>query len=148
MFTTIDVLIAVAGIIAVLLAWLFTKQSAHNRLCAVNEKLAQQEVQLAQLISTSHELRQQKELLLQQSAKTEGLLQSATEQCNGLKRYQRDNEILNSQLTLYKTKFHAAEEKLELQKAELEMIGSQFKHEFKNPCTNYFRRENRKVYGS
>ena len=93
MLTTIDILIAAAGIAAAILAWLFTKQSAHTKFCTVNEKLAQQEVHLAQLSTACNELRQQKEMLLQQSAKAEGLLQSTTEQCNGLKRYQRDNEI-------------------------------------------------------
>lgn len=144
MLTTTDILIAAAGIIAAILAWLFTKQSAHSRLCAAHEKLAQQETQLAQLTKAANELRQQKDILLQQSAKTEGLLQSMTEQCNGLKRYQRDNEIINTQLTLYKTKFHAAEEKLELQKAELEMIGSQFKYEFRNLAQTIFEEKTEK----
>ena len=132
MLSTIDIVIAAAGFVLAIIAWLAAKQSANGKLCAAAEKLSQQEAHLAQLTNTGNELRQQKEQLIQQYAKTEGLLQSMTEQCNGLKKYQRDNEILNNQLAMFKEKFHAAEEKLELQKAELEMIGNQFKHEFKN----------------
>ncbi len=132
MITTIDIGIAVAGVLLSVVVWLLTRQSANNRLAVAGEKLLQLEQQVAQLTHSSNELRQQKEWLLQQAAKMEGQLQAMTEQCNSLKKYQRDYEILSGQLTLFKTKFHAAEEKLELQKAELEMIGDQFKHEFKN----------------
>lgn len=132
MLSTIDFIIVAAGFVIAVIAWLIAKQSGNGKLYAATEKLMQQEAHLAQLISNCNELRHQKEQLIQQYAKTEGLLQSMTEQCNGLKKYQRDNEILNNQLAMFKEKFHAAEEKLELQKAELEMIGSQFKHEFKN----------------
>ncbi len=132
MITTVDIMIAVAGIVAAFIAWMLARQSVMGKLSAASEKLLQQEAYIAQLTTNCNELRQQKEQLIQQSAKTEGQLQMVTEQCNGLKKYQRDNEILNSQLTLFRTKFHAAEEKLEHQKAELEMIGSQFKHEFTN----------------
>ncbi len=132
MLTTTDIIIIVAAVIVALIVWLITKQYFSNRLSAINEKALQYENTIAQLTNNGNELHQQKEQLIQQFAKTEGLLQSVTEQCNVLKKYQRDNEILNNQLTMFKTKFHAAEEKLELQKAELEMIGNQFKHEFKN----------------
>ncbi len=132
MLSTIDILIAAAGIVVAIVVWLVTKQSYIRKIFAENEKLLQQENYIAQLTQNTNELRVQKEQWIQQSSKTEGLLQSVTEQCNGLKRYQRDNEILNNQLAMFKEKFHAAEEKLELQKAELEMIGSQFTHQFKN----------------
>ncbi len=132
MLTTMEIVIAVAGVVVAIVVWLLARQSGMSKLSAANEKLLQQEAHIAQLTNNCNELRLQKEQLIQQYAKTEGLLQSLTEQCNGLKKYQRDNEILNSQLILYKTKFHAAEEKLELQKSELEMIGSRFQHEFKN----------------
>ncbi len=132
MLTTTDTIIIIAALAAIVITWLMAKQSAAAKLQAATERLTQQERQIAQLTNQCNELRSGKEQLIQQFAKTEGMLQSVTEQCNGLKRYQRDNEILNNQLAMFKEKFHSAEEKLELQKAELEMIGSQFKHEFKN----------------
>ncbi len=131
MLSTIDILIITTGVVVAIVVWLITKITYKNKLSSANEKLLQQEHLIAQLTHNGNELQMHKENLLQQAAKTEGLLQSLTEQCNGLKKYQRDNEILNTQLILYKTKFHAAEEKLEVQKAELEMIGSQFTHQFK-----------------
>ena len=132
MLSTVDLFIAAAGLVVALIVWLMAKQSNIRKMSAMNEKLIQQEQHIAQLTSNCNQLRQHKDQLLQQSAKTEGLLQSMTEQCDGLKRYQRDNEILNGQLSMFKEKFHAAEDKLEQQKADLEMIGGQFKHEFKN----------------
>ncbi|MDQ2752652.1 MAG: DNA recombination protein RmuC, partial [Bacteroidota bacterium] len=131
MLSTINILIAAGGIVVAIVIWLITRGAYNSKLSVANEKVLQDEHLIAQLTNNCNELQVHKENLLQQSAKTEGLLQSLTEQCNGLKKYQRDNEILNNQLILYKTKFHAAEEKLEVQKAELEMIGSQFTHQFK-----------------
>ncbi len=131
MLSTIDILIIAAGIVVAIVVWLITRITYKNKLSSANEKVLQQENLIAQLTNNGNELQLHKENLLQQAAKMEGFLQSLNEQCNGLKKYQRDNEILNNQLILYKTKFHAAEEKLEVQKAELEMIGSQFTHQFK-----------------
>ena len=132
MFSNFILPAATAVIVVAVVVWLITKQYFGSRLLAANEKALQQANSLTQLTENCNDLRRQKDQFLQQSAKMEGQLQMVSEQCNALKKYQRDNEILNNQLVMFKTKFHAAEEKLELQKAELEMIGNQFKHEFKN----------------
>ena len=144
MISTVDISIAISGIVLSVIVWLLTRQAALSKLTSVNEKLLQQENQVATLTATCNELRQGKELLVGHSAKLEGQLNMLTEQCNSLKKYQRDNEIVNNQLMLFKTKFHAAEEKLELQKAELENIGTHFKFEFKALAQTIFEEKSQK----
>ena len=77
-------------------------------------------------------LQGEKETLIRQCVQAESQLSFLNEQYNLSKRYQKENELLLSQLAMFKAKYHATEEKLETQKQEIESLGNRFRFEFRN----------------
>ncbi|HRI20532.1 MAG TPA: DNA recombination protein RmuC [Panacibacter sp.] len=133
MITTPIILILIAAVLLTgIIVWLVQRSLLNNKLLITNERL-QQQLQLVNRLQQQHnELQTEKESLLQQYAKAENQVQFLNEQYAFSKRYQKDNEILQSQLSMFKAKYQSAEEKLESQKKDIEQLGEHFKVEFKN----------------
>jgi DNA recombination protein RmuC len=65
-------------------------------------------------------------------AMAESRLQLLEEQYQVCQRQQKEYQVMQSQLAMFKAKFQAAEEKLASQKMEMEQLGEKFRSEFKN----------------
>jgi len=130
--TTLDIILVAAVIVTTIIVWLIQRFVTVRRLAVTRERLQQHLLMTAQLQQLNKTLQTEKENLLQQVAIGQTQLQFLNEQYELLKRYQRENEILNGQLSMFKAKFQAAEDRLENQKKEIEQIGEYFKSEFKN----------------
>lgn len=120
------------------------RSASAGKLAVAGDRLQQQEHVLAQLQQQHIKLQTEKEILLQQCAKAESQVAFLNEQYTLSKRYQKDNEILQSQLSLFKAKFQSAEEKLENQKKDIEQLGEHFKFEFKNLAQNILEEKSEK----
>jgi DNA recombination protein RmuC len=130
--STLDIILIAAIIVTAIIVWLIQRSVTVSKLSVINERLQQQLQMIEHLHELNKTLQTEKENLIQQVATAQGQVQFLNEQYNLSKRYQKENEILISQLSMFKSKFHAAEEKLENQKKEVEQIGERFKFEFKN----------------
>ena len=127
----LDIILAAAIIVTAILGWLIQRYVTIGKSAVINERLQQQMQSAEQLQQANKTLQTEKENLIQQVATAQSQLQFLNEQYNLSKRYQKENEILNSQLSMFKAKFQSAEEKLENQKKEMEQLGEHFKFEFK-----------------
>ncbi|HEY6976137.1 MAG TPA: hypothetical protein VH396_07595 [Chitinophagaceae bacterium] len=130
--STLDIILITAAIVTPVIVWLIQHSVGIKRLAVSNERFQQQLQAIENLQQVNKALQTEKENLIQQVATTQSRVQFLNEQYNLSRGYQKENEILTSQLSMFKVKFHAAEEKLENQKKELEQIGERFKFEFKN----------------
>src|SRR4051812_22962103 len=130
--STLDILLIVAIVIAPIVTWLMQQSVTAKMLNAIKERLQQQLQVTEQLQEVNKTLQTEKENLIQQVTTAQNQLQFLNDQYNLFKRYQKENEILTGQLSMFKAKFQATEEKLENQKKEAGQIGEHFKLEFKN----------------
>jgi LAS superfamily LD-carboxypeptidase LdcB len=112
----LDIILAAAIIVTAIVVWLIQRYVTIGKFAVVNERLQQQMQSIEQLQQVNKILQTEKENLIQQVATAQTQLQFLNEQYNLSKRYQKENEILNSQLSMFKAKFQSAEEKLESQK--------------------------------
>jgi DNA recombination protein RmuC len=142
--STLDIILIAAVIISVIIVGLIQHSIYTKKLAVVNERF-QQQVQMAeQLQQLAKSLQTEKENLIEQIVTAQSQLQFLNEQYNLYKRYQKENEILTSQLSMFKAKFQAAEEKLENQKKEVEQMGEHFRFEFKNLAQNILEEKTEK----
>lgn len=131
--TGIQILVTgLLAIIAAVVAWFLARSAAtariavlESRLKALAEGAAVGEARMKMLLT-------EKEELIRRSAQSESQLTVLLEQSATLKRYQKENELMQSQLAMFKAKYQAAEEKLETQKQEIESLGNRFRFEFRN----------------
>jgi DNA recombination protein RmuC len=126
------ILLLSAILFAAFIVWMLLRASSVQKLAVVNERLQQQFQVLVQLQTDYKNLRLEKESLQEKYHRTEIECQFLNEQNAVSKRYQKENEIFQNQLALFKAKFQAAEEKLETQKKEMQELGDRFKAEFRN----------------
>ena len=132
MTTQIFILLLSAILFAAFIVWMLLRASSVQKLAVANERLQQQFQVLVQLQTDYKNLRLEKESLMEKYHRTEIECQFLNEQNAVSKRYQKENEIFQNQLALFKAKFQAAEEKLETQKKEMQELGDRFKSEFRN----------------
>ena len=114
--TTLDIILVATVIVTAIIVWLIQRFVTVRRLAVINERLQQYLLMMEQLQQLNKTLQTEKENLLQQVATAQTQLQFLNEQYELFKRYQKENEILTGQLSMFKAKFHAAEERLENQK--------------------------------
>lgn len=120
--------ILVTGIIV----WFIQRAFASGKLAHLNDKLQEQVRIYYMLQQDSKVLQSDKESLIEKHAKAESQLAFLREQYILLTRYQKENEVLQTQHAMFKAKYQAAEDKLQNQKREMEQLGDRFKFEFKN----------------
>ena len=131
MSTTIITAFIAAILLTIILVW-FIQRATTGKVAFVNERL-QEQMNAYSLIQQEHKkLQTEKELLIEQCVKAESQLGFLQEQYNLSKRYQKENELLQNQLALFKARYQSAEEKLQNQKKDLEQLGDHFRFEFKN----------------
>ena len=115
-----------------LLVWLLCRSTMANKTAVIKERLQEQLSVVFELQNRIKMLQSEKELLIRQTTQAESQLEFLNEQYTFSRRYQKENELLQNQLAMFKAKYHAAEEKLETQKQEIESLGNRFKFEFRN----------------
>jgi len=120
--------ILVTGIIV----WFIQRAFTSGKLAHLNDKLQEQVRIYYMLQQDSKVLQSDKESLIEKHAKAESQLAFLREQYILLTRYQKENEVLQTQHAMFKAKYQAAEDKLQNQKREMEQLGDRFKFEFKN----------------
>jgi len=127
------ILVFIGGILlAVLLCWLFFRNLLQNKLQPAEEKLQQQLAAFARLQAEQNGLQIQKEELLGRVASAESRNVYLQEQYQQLGILQQAYQQSQNELTTATTTLKNAEEKLSLQKEELNQIGEKFKFEFRN----------------
>ncbi len=130
---TMNMLItALACVLTGIIIWLALRSYFSKQLAVLTEKLDQQTQTNLQSKTDNERLHKEKEELIAHVTRNESRLQFLEDQNTSYQRYQKEYQIIQSQLAMFKAKFQAAEEKLLLQKEEMEQIGDRFKFEFKN----------------
>ncbi len=125
-------LFIVAVCLTGIIVWLVHRAFTANQLTTIDERL-QERVKAFNLLQQDYKILQsEKESLIEQCAKATSELSFLQEQYHLSKRYQKENELLQTQHAMFKAKYQAAEEKLLHQKNEMEQLGNHFKFEFKN----------------
>ena len=132
MSTLFVFLIILAVAVTAVLTRYIVGSDASRKLVLANDRLTQQLAVNASLNVVVQTLQSEKETLIRQTANGESQLQFLSEQYQLSKRYQKENELLQNQLAMFKAKFHAAEEKMMEQKKEMEALGERFRFEFRN----------------
>lgn len=122
------ILIFFTGIIV----WFMQRAVTGNKLITITERLQEQAKAFSILQQDYKNLQSEKESLIEQCATAESQLSFLQEQYHLSKRYQKENELLQTQHAMFKAKYQAAEEKLQHQKKDMEQLGDHFKFEFKN----------------
>jgi len=131
--TTVTIILLLSAILfAAFIVWMLLRSYSGQKQAVANDRLQQQYQVLVRLQTDFTNLKLEKESLQQQYIRTDIECQFLNEQNAISKRYQKENEILQNQLALFKAKFQAAEEKLETQKKEMQELGDRFRSEFRN----------------
>ncbi|HEV3250778.1 MAG TPA: DNA recombination protein RmuC, partial [Puia sp.] len=131
--TTVTIILLISAILfAAFIVWMLLRSYSGQKQAVANDRLQQQYLVLVRLQTDYTNLKLEKESLQQQYIRTDIECQFLNEQNAISKRYQKENEILQNQLALFKAKFQAAEEKLETQKKEMQELGDRFRSEFRN----------------
>src|SRR4051812_37545490 len=121
-----------AIILTAAIVWLLMRAAAQSKWMMLNQQLQTCEQAFAKAQAANNALQTDKHNLLQQYAKLETQLQFVTEQYKISQRYQKENEELYQELATAKAKLESVEEKLLLQKSEIEELGDHFRYEFKH----------------
>lgn len=139
------ILYFVAGIIITSVAAYFLYHSGlKNQSATLLERLQQQTNVQSQLQSQFQQLQKEKDLLLPQAAKAEYLNESLQAQNNAYNKLQQEYQFVQNQFIAIKENLKNAEEKLALQKEELNKIGESFKFEFRNLAQNILEEKTQK----
>jgi DNA recombination protein RmuC len=132
MTVTQMILAAIITIITGAVSWLLAKAQTAAAIATLRSNLAEQQHAVKTYEAKMKMLQTDKEGLIRQCVQAESQLSFLNEQYSFSKRYQKENELLLSQLAMFKAKYHATEEKLETQKQEIESLGNRFRFEFRN----------------
>jgi DNA recombination protein RmuC len=119
-------------LIASVIAWVLSRAAMTSTIAVLESQLKSQTNTLAETDKSIKTLSSDKESFIRKAAQAESQLSLLNEQLSALKRYQKENELMQAQLAMFKAKYHAAEEKLETQKQEIESLGNRFRFEFRN----------------
>ena len=143
MITTI--LYFAAGIIITAIVAFFSHRSfVKNQSATLLERLQQQTNAQNQLQQQHLQLQKEKDILLAQASKAEYLNESLHVQNIAYDKLQQEYQLVQNQFTAVKENLKNAEEKLALQKEELNKIGESFKFEFRNLAQNILEEKTQK----
>src|SRR6476620_2106957 len=98
--STTDIILIAAVVVTAIIVWLIQHSISVKRLSVSNERLQQQLQTIEDLQQLNKTLQTEKENLIQQVATTESQVLFLNEQYNLSRRYQKENEILTSQLSM------------------------------------------------
>ena len=120
------------ALMAGLISWLIFRNNVQQKLLPSLQKMQQQDLIINQLQADQSLLRNQKEVLLERCATAETGVGYFKEQYLLYQQLQLTFQQSQQQLTIAKASLKNAEEKLLLQKEELNTIGQTFQAEFRN----------------
>ena len=120
------------ALVAALISWLIFRNNVQQKLLPSLQKMQQQDLIINQLQADQSLLRDQKEVLLERCATAETGNGYFKEQYLLYQQLQLTFQQSQQQLTIAKASLENAEEKLLLQKEELNTIGQTFQAEFRN----------------
>ena len=120
------------ALMAGLISWLIFRNNVQQKLLPSLQKMQQQDLIINQLQADQSLLRHQKEVLLERCATAETGVGYFKEQYLLYQQLQLTFQQSQQQLTIAKASLKNAEEKLLLQKEELNTIGQTFQAEFRN----------------
>ncbi len=129
-------------IIAAIIAYFLHRAVLKNQSDALLERLQQQTNAQNQLQQQFQQL--QKDILVIQATKAEFLNDSLNAQIIAYDKLQQQYQFTQNQFTAIKENLKNAEEKLALQKEELNKIGESFKFEFRNLAQNILEEKTQK----
>ena len=132
MTVTQIVLVIISIGTAAVISWLLARAQLSGATATLKSNLHEQLNLVTNYEAKVKSLQAEKEALIRQHVQAETQLTFLNEQYNLSKRYQKENELLQAQLAMFKAKYQATEEKLETQKQEIESIGNRFRFEFRN----------------
>ncbi|MEJ7736342.1 MAG: DNA recombination protein RmuC [Chitinophagaceae bacterium] len=129
---TVPIIVAfVAAILFTgIIVWFLYRSFAAGKLKMLNDRLQEEIQALARLQLEIKDGHLEKESLISRCTKAESELLFLNDQYTVSKRYQKENELLQGQLAMFKAKFHAAEEKLETHKKEIDTYDKESKERF------------------
>ena len=120
------------ALVAALISWFIFRNNVQQKLLPSLEKMQHQDLIINQLQADQSLLRNQKEVLLERCATAETGVGYFKEQYLLYQQLQLTFQQSQQQLTIAKASLENAEEKLLLQKEELNTIGQTFQAEFRN----------------
>jgi predicted nucleic acid-binding Zn-ribbon protein len=123
-------------IITAIIAYLLHRSLVKNQMATLVERLQQQSSSQNQLQLQVLQLQKDKDLLLAQATKAEYLGESLAAQNIAYNKLQQEYQVVQNQFVAINENLKNAEEKLALQKEELNKIGESFKFEFRNLAQN------------
>ncbi len=130
--------------ITAIIAYLFHRSGLKNQSAALLESLQQHTIVQNQLQQQVQLLQKEKDVLFTQAAKTEFINDSLNAQNIAYDKLQQEYRTVQNQFTAIKENLKNADEKLALQKEELNKIGDSFKFEFRNLAQNILEEKTRK----
>jgi len=131
-------------IITAIIAYLLNRSLVKNQTATLVERLQQQSNLQNQLQLQVLQLQKDKDLLLAQATKAEYLSESLTAQNIAYNKLQQEYQAVQNQFVAINENLKNAEEKLALQKEELNKIGESFKFEFRNLAQNILEEKTQK----
>ncbi|HEY8660066.1 MAG TPA: DNA recombination protein RmuC [Hanamia sp.] len=131
-------------IITAIIAYLLHRSLVKNQTATLVERLQQQSNLQNQLQLQVLQLQKDKDLLLAQATKAEYLSESLTAQNIAYNKLQQEYQAVQNQFVAINENLKNAEEKLALQKEELNKIGESFKFEFRNLAQNILEEKTQK----
>ena len=131
-------------IITAIIAYLLHRSLVKNQTATLVERLQQQSSSQNQLQLQVLQLQKDKDLLLAQATKAEYLSESLTAQNIAYNKLQQEYQAVQNQFVAINENLKNAEEKLALQKEELNKIGESFKFEFRNLAQNILEEKTQK----
>jgi DNA recombination protein RmuC len=131
-------------IITAIIAYLLHRSLVKNQMATLVERLQQQSSSQNQLQLQVLQLQKDKDLLLAQATKAEYLGESLAAQNIAYNKLQQEYQVVQNQFVAINENLKNAEEKLALQKEELNKIGESFKFEFRNLAQNILEEKTQK----
>lgn len=131
--TSLNIIIVLTAIaITAVVVYVLMRSVTAGKIAVSSDRLEQQSALLAGLHNSIATLQAEKEDLIRQCSAAESEQHFLQQQYDLAKRYQKENELIQGQLAMFKEKYKTATEKLDTQKADLEQLGDHFKYEFRN----------------
>ena len=131
-------------VLTVIIAYVIHRSILKTQSATLLERLQQQTVSQNQLQQQSQQLQKEKDVLLAQASKAAYLNDALQAQTIAFDKLQHEYQFVQNQFVAIKENLKNAEEKLALQKEELNKIGESFKFEFRNLAQNILEEKTQK----
>ncbi len=122
----------IAFIVLAIILFVFLRIFFQRKVEFANQILSQKEELNVQLQNEIKQLQEQKNLLIERSANAESKIEFLNAQYESYQALQADHQILQNRFAKAEEAYRNVNEKLTLQKEELNQIGEKFKFEFRN----------------